>query len=435
LAARLTGRVFAAALALAGSTFELPARADLEQDTARLAREWREYGVLHRLKPRLLERGDVRPLLFSPGLIDPTTESCVSVAVLGAPSSNFVLRFLSGGPLSWPQGEWPEASVAGAAQLVRCGARKAMLERLAVEMRSPRAVVEVIAVRAPVPLPSLRRTLAHRDPGPVAQFQSGGQRPASAPIEQRAHAVQERMRRQGAAEQQRKLIQSSDTDGSGEATLRLERGCHRIDVLGMPVAPTAPRGIDIDAELYVPLAQQLLGADHTESADASLSVCVGAPTLANLRFVGSLPGTPVVLLHARSELPAGLPERWGPEPSARIAEALWQSHNRPLPDSPVFESLGVSGVTALPVEVEPGACYLAALAPIRGEPTGVALAVATGQKYGQNQGAPEGGGTALAFCSDGDDTALVEVEARGVGVVWLFAIWQTGRVPLGEVQE
>jgi len=101
----------------------------------------------------------------------------------------------------------------------------------------------------------------------------------------------------------------------------------------------------------------------------------------------------------------------------------------------VYESLGVSGVTALPLEVDPGVCYLAALAPIRGEPTSVALAVAVGQKHGQNQGPPEGGGTALAFCSNGDDQALLEVEARGVGVVWLFAVWQTGRVPLGEVQE
>jgi hypothetical protein len=41
----------------------------------------------------------------------------------------------------------------------------------------------------------------------------------------------------------------------------------------------------------------------------------------------------------------------------------------------------------------------------------------------------------LAFCADSESQALLEVEARGVGVVWLLAAWQTGRIPIGEVQQ
>jgi hypothetical protein len=121
--------------------------------------------------------------------------------------------------------------------------------------------------------------------------------------------------------------------------------------------------------------------------------------------------------------------------TAKMAEAVWQSHNRALGDSLIHESLGVAGVTAVPLEVEPGACYLAAVAPIRGDSSGLAMATVLGARHGQNHGGPEGGGTSLAFCSQSEQNALVEVEARGVGLVWLLAIWQTGRIPVGEMQQ
>jgi hypothetical protein len=141
------------------------------------------------------------------------------------------------------------------------------------------------------------------------------------------------------------------------------------------------------------------------------------------------------MLHARWDLPRGLGQNWDPEMTARMAEAVWSSHKRALGESLIHESLGVAGVTAVPFEVEPGACYLAAVAPIRGESSGIAMAVVLGPQHGQNHGGPEGAGTSLAFCSRSEQRALVEVEARGVGLVWLMGVWQTGRVPIGEVQE
>jgi hypothetical protein len=412
-----------------------PAQADLAGDLARLTAEWKEYGKLQGFKPRLLERGDVRPLLVPAAFTDTRAQACTTVAVLGTPSSNFVLRFVPGRAQAlFPNGEWPEASVAGAAQIVRCGARKEMLERLVVEMRSPRAVLEVVAVQAPVPLPSLRRTLPHRDPGPIAPLSSGGPPPASAPLEQRGSGIENRNRREGAVEIRRRRLDTGD-DGSGDVLLRFERGCHRLDALSMSGPGASLRGVDVDLELTSIDKRQLLAADRTESADATLTICVGEATPLRLRFGGSLPRMPIALLTARWDLPRGLPEEWDPEVRGRMAEAIWHSHNRSLGGRPVSESIGVGGLTALPIEVEPGACYLAAVAPIRGESTGVGLAAAVGRQHAQNHGGPEGAGTTVAFCSAGEERALFEIETRGVGVVWLFAVWQTGQLSIGRVQE
>ena len=412
-----------------------PSRADLLEDVERLGKEWSALGKSRIFKPRLLERSEIRPLLLPAELTDPMTDSCTSIAVLGAPSSNFVLRFLPvEGAARWPQGEWPETSIAGAAQLVRCGARKAMLGRLAVEMRSPRAVFEIVTVQAKVPVPSLRRTLPHRDPGPAVPLSSYGPRPVSAPVDQRARAIEERTRREGAAERERRLV-GAESDGTGALLVRFAPGCHRLDLLGMPPPANAPRGVDLDAELAWEPSGQVAVTDRTESADASLVLCVGQLAHGRLRFIGSMPGSPVVMLHARWDLPRGLRQTWDPEMTAKMAEAVWQSHNRALGDSVIHESLGIAGVTAVPIEVEPGACYLAAVAPIRGESSGLAMAVSLGAQHGQNHGGPEGAGTSLAFCSHSVESALVEVEARGVGLVWLLGVWQTGRVPVGEVQE
>jgi hypothetical protein len=411
------------------------ARADLPSDVARLTAEWKEYGKFQSLKPRLLERGDIRPLLLPAVLTDPTTQSCTTVAVLATASSNFVLRFVpERGRISFPNGEWPETSIAGAAQIVRCGARKQMLDRLVIEMRSPRAVVEALAVQAAVPLPSLRRTLPHRDPGPVAPMASGGPPPASAPLEQRAGGIEAKNRREGAVEIRRRRLDAGE-DGGGDVLLRFERGCHRLDALSMSGPSAAMRGIDVDLELMSIDTRELFASDRTESADASLTTCVGEPTPLRLHFSGSLPQMPIALLSARWDLPKGLSEEWDPDVRARMAEAIWHSHNRSLGGRPVFQSIGVGGLTVLPIEVEPGACYLAAVAPIRGESSGVGLAAVLGRQHVQNHGGPEGAGTTLAFCSEGDERALFEIETRGVGLVWLFAVWQTGQLPIGRVQE
>jgi hypothetical protein len=333
-----------------------------------------------------------------------------------------------------PPDEWPEGSVAGAAQVVRCGARKETLARLAVEMRSPRAVLEILVAETRAAPPLVRAVLPHRDPGPVVMAIAGGPPPTSIPIKRRAAAIEARARRESAAAVTQTLM-NANSEGMGSVVVRFEPGCHRVDVLSPAASERLGRtGVDLDVQVAT-ASGDVLASDATESADASVSFCMGQADAARIQFIGSLPSAPVVLLVARWELPQGLPKHWPPEARAAAAEAIRGHHDRALGTALVYESLGVAGMTLLPLEVEPGACYLVALAAARGRSGGLALSAAIGAESVQNQGSPEDSGTALAFCAGSQSRAVLEVDARGTGLVWLLGMWQTGRVPVGEVQQ
>jgi hypothetical protein len=308
-----------------------------------------------------------------------------------------------------------------------------MLSRLAIEMRSPRAVVETITVDAPLPAPVLRRMLTHRDPGPIAPLTGLGPRPLTARLSERVRLAEERAKRQAALAVARLPVRT-EANGSGQAVLELDVGCHRIDALGADGSSPLRGGVDLDLIVRSATDGRTLGVDQTESSDAGASFCLGRATLVRVHFIGALPQSETLLVHASFPLPSGLPEHWGPDARGAMAQAVRSHHNRALGHDPVFDAMGVHGITALPVEVEPGACYLVGVAAIRGEPAGLAMAVEVGARQAQNHSGSEGG-TALAFCAGGGRRALLEVEARGAGVVWLIAMWQTARVAIGEVAE
>lgn len=409
------------------------AKADLETDARRLRRTWEKHGQVTQMRPDLLERGGIRPVTLPTPMLAPSA-GCTSVAVLGAPSTNFMLRLPSlpsrGDGLSLT----PEASVAGAAQVTRCGAAKLTLAGLAVEMRSPRGVVEVVVATSAQPPPLLYRVLPERDPGPLAPFVSSGPPPSSAPLSVRARRIEDRARREHALELSRNSVQS-DAAGAGETLLRLAPGCHRLDVLGVPAPSGSLRPVDIDAELSAIDRSSEAVSDMSENADASLVSCVGEAVPMRLRYAGSLPSTPVALLHARWDLPANVPVGWGPTARARMTAALGVQHVHTLRSAPVYTSLGVTGVTALPFQVEPGSCYIVGVAALRGTALGLGVTASFANDYAQNHGGSAGNGTHVAFCAPVDEPALLEVEARGIGLVWLLAAWQTGKIPIGEVGE
>ena len=420
-----------AGLAVAGAPGV--ASADLEDDVQRLVGEWKEVGLVERQKPRLLERGSITPLHLPLEWTSPSEPGCTTIVVMGAPTTGLVLRFLRQPNIRrWASGEFPEQSIGGAVQLVRCGARKEMLRRLAIDMRSPRGIVEVLAVRAPRPIPSLRKTLAHRDPGPFEPRATLGPRPKAGPLAARVKRIEDRRARQGAAKVLRRELPSG-RDGSGGALVRLEPGCHHIDVLG-PEPGRRRRGADVDAELRWTSNDAVVAHDRTESVDASLRVCVGRTRVARLSFFGVPARGSATVVHARWPLASGIPGRWEPVVKGRIADAVSTYHRRPLDGSPVYESLGIGGITVLPIEVEPGACYVAAVAALTGQPSRIALAARAGAATSRNQSETEGAATALGFCSDAADRARIEVDARGLSLAWFLAVWQTGRVPIGATE-
>src|SRR5690606_11173810 len=147
-----------------------PVRADLQGDVERLKLAWAGSAKLEELKPVLMERGSMRRLFLPREATNPNSEDCTTIAVLGSPSTNFLLRFLRSEDDAMLGRDWPEPSIAGATQLTRCGARKSMLGRIAVEMRSPRGVLEFIVAQSSEPAPSLLKALPHRDPGPPGRL-------------------------------------------------------------------------------------------------------------------------------------------------------------------------------------------------------------------------------------------------------------------------
>jgi hypothetical protein len=205
--------------------------------------------------------------------------------------------------------------------------------------------------------------------------------------------------------------------------------------MGVPAPGTAPRSVDLDADLVWP-SGEIAASDRTDAPDATIHICVAQTRRLGLRYTGALPRSPALLVHGRWPLPPGLDSRWPPEVRAGLAQALRSEHLRIPDQSVVAESLGIAGLTGVPLELEPDACYVVGVTIYRGHAQGIAAAVAVGSHRAQNHGGPNGKRAALAFCARGEDTAIVEVEAVGSGgLAWHLAVWQSGRLWPGEIAE
>jgi hypothetical protein len=417
---RAPARALLVAIAVATLGLPRPARGDLGTDAERLALAWTAFGKVHRLKPRFLERGDVLPLLFPPELVKGDANGCVTLAVLGTTSMQFLVD--PGAQLSTRGAlDMPEGSLAGSLELTRCGVQKELLANVILEMRSPRGVLEVLAVASKKPPPALTAILPHRDPGPMAPPGGSGPRPTVAPLAARVQAVEQRTARSGAIELTNEDLTASAA-GSGVELVPLGVGCHQFELLAGERTRSERRSADLDLEISSVDGSRLLATDKSESNDARALICVGEPAPVVMRFAGAPPGSRVTLLRARWDLAEGLPERWPPEARAPMSAVLRE------------QALGVQGTTAMPVAVEPGACYLAVVIELRGTAQSLALAARAGGSEAQSRAPLDAPGTALSFCAGSTSRALIEVEARGLSLVWMSALWQTGRIRLGETE-
>jgi hypothetical protein len=410
----------------------VPAGADLGSDVARLQLAWSLNARVTRLPARLLERGDPRPLVLPQGSIDPRGGACVTIALLGATSTTFAVRFMpTAGIGRKPDRDHAEQSVAGAIQLVRCGPQRVSFAQLALQMRSPRGIIEVLVAQSDVPVPSLALTLSHRDPGSARERRHFSARPREAPVADRVGPILRRVAREGAVDVRQTSILSGYA-GAGGSIVQLDEGCHRFHLVGEPTPQGAPRGVDIDLELlWMPFGEVAV-SDYANSSDASALLCVARTQNVALRFVGAAPRTPVVLIRARWNLPQGLPQHWGPRARGQAAAALRRLRAPPLLEPPVQQWLGVTGVTTLPVELIPGACYVGAVATVTGQPHTLGLAAMVGRHHGRNEAGPEDSSSALSFCAPESERGLLEVQALGHGVVWVAGLWQTGMLPVGQ---
>jgi hypothetical protein len=408
------------------------ASADLGHDVDALERAWRSEGRVIRLAPQLHERGETRYLGVPERALRSQRHPCTTIAIVGVPGSSFVLRFETTEQDEQPQP--PIRSRVGIIELTRCERGRQALGAAVVELRSPRAVLETMVLLSTGPPGEAYRVLPQRLPGPTGTAVDPGRAPTTRDIVARAKRLVSRMTQRGAHQVDHGLLRS-DLDGSGISAVDLEAGCHEVTVMGVSAPADAPRSVDIDVDFAWP-SGELAASDRTDAPDATIQLCVAQQRRLALRFAGALPTSPVLFVHGRWDLPAGLDSRWRPEVRAGLAQALREHHLRTGDGRVVAQSLGIAGVTGIPVEVAPDACYVVGVAVYRGQTAGVASAVATGSRRYQNHGGPAGKSTALAFCARGARSAVIEVEAVGSGgLAWHLVMWRSGSVRPGEVVE
>ncbi|MFZ5897479.1 MAG: hypothetical protein ACOY0T_40890 [Myxococcota bacterium] len=405
------------------------ARADLGEDASRLTRTWGEHGIVRRLPPRLGERG-VPSVIFLPiELLSGPASSCVSVAVLGPHSTHFTLRAAGSAYLPDSSEDWPQASLAGLVQITRCGSRKSRLSALVVEMRSPRALIEVIAVESQQPVQPAVEILPQRDPGPIAPFTGLSLPNTPPPLPERLAAAEANARRNGSEEIEREFAMSS-ARGAGLVRRQVDAGCHRLDVLVEPTPNRAALG-DLAVMPELDATASLVSVERGDGHGAAFTFCAGDRTQVAFRFAGAPPESRVWVVASRFALPQGLLDNWGSGGKARMAAVLYR-HGVRVSNAPVDQALGVQGPTLMPVAVVPGNCYVAAVTAVQGQAFGIALAARVGGAEVQNHGGSSGDGTLISFCARGHDIVTVEADSRGAGLTWLFALWEASRLPLGE---
>ena len=405
------------------------ASADLEHDVTRVEAAWKKKGHAVRQRPRMLERGAILPVQVPVSMLDPQSGGCVTVALLGVTTAHFVLH-VGGSRARQTPSETALASSAGVAEITRCGLSRLDLMNLAIEMRSPRALLETLIADSAGPLVPVAELLPQRDAGPAADFGTPGPRPAPAPLAQRLSMLEARLRREGAATISRQGFRSR-ADGSGETTLTLEAGCHELHLLSDDASAAQAVSLDLSLDLNSESDEPAV-AEPSETSDAAQKLCLGRSVRALLHFGGVGSERTVTLVFARFELPRGLPDYWGPLTRARVASTLRRYRLRLPGGSPFYQSLGVQGVIGLPVEVTPGTCYVAVLTAIRGDLAGMSLAVDAGSGA-QNSAIPPQPGSALAFCARDSTRASFELESKGFGLGWLFSVWEAGKLNPGEI--
>jgi hypothetical protein len=413
----------ARAVAWAGAVAALaaarPASGGLRESIGQVAQAWRDAGATVVVDgTRFLNEGETAAIV----LPDLPAEGCSTVALLGARGLGFHVRV--------PDAEEGDhgariASQAGALSIERCGGPP--LRGVLVTSDSGRGALEVAIARSAGPLAPLRGILPDRVGGTWAPGPEPGPQPTLPSPERRAEVAEARARRDGAAIGARTTLRAGlDGSGGGEATL--EAGCHTLRLF--PVDPRASRAasrgkVDLDAEVRGREGDMLLARDRSDAPDAELSACIGERTQADVLFVGSTPGAPVLVSHYAWPLPDHLPAVWGNEVRARMARVLLARHVVSLPREPFFLAQGGSGATPVPFAIEPGGCYLALVSAVQGAARTLGLRVRVAARDAFDDRGIEGAGAAVAFCAGEREGAIAVVDAHGAPPLgWALAVYR-----------
>jgi hypothetical protein len=413
----------AAACALGIASTAGPARADLHDAAERLAEAWRGVGAAVVVdQSRFLgdDRDDQHPLVIS--VPDLPEGECTTIVVLGARGLGFHVRF--------PSADSDESrripSLAGAVSIERCGGTEAP-RRLVVSTDSGRGALETVVARSAKALPPLRTVLPERTGASVGPSTEPGTLPPLPTPEKRAEIAEGRAKRDGAVVAGR-MTWEAGIDGAGAGEQTLDAGCHTLELFALDPRSSHParRGkLDLDAEMREKEGDRLLARDRTDAPDAQLATCVGESTQVAVVFAGSPPSAPVLVAHFAWPLPDHLPAIWGSEARGHMAHVLLSRHVVSLPRDAVFVAQGGSGITPIPLSLEPGACYLAVATLVRESARAIGLRVHVGAVTAEDDRGVDQDGAAVAFCARDRDRSLAVVEARGTPQLgWGFALFR-----------
>jgi hypothetical protein len=327
---------------------------DLAADADELARQWQDKGrVATRLAPMFLEHGLPRAVRLPDGAFGGAIEGCTTIGFLAPRSADFIVRVDPVvTPKHHPTGGRIERSSAGVVMMSECGIGRASLARLSIELRAARAAVETVVALGEGSAPAVAAVLPERAGGPVAPFADPGPRSATEPLGVRVRHAEQRAHAAGAAGIKVQTF-VADNDGSGHEVVRLEEGCHRVEVFA-DLLPKHP--MDLDAEMRESSTERLLARDRSDAPDARLEFCAGSSMGADLAFAGAPGPVHVTLLDGFFLLPHGAPTMWGARARAGMAQAFFRHRVAPIESDPVAQRLGVAGLTSFPLPIEPGGC-------------------------------------------------------------------------------
>lgn len=383
-------------------------------DLARVRRALATQTRAEPLRLRLLERGEITPVPLPPWALDDTRGECTTLVLLAPVPTHFVVHVHP-----WPGAQSTIFSSAGAVQLTRCGRERATLLQVLVEMRSPRAVLHtLVAVGADAPAP-LTDVLPERDAGPPAPPGEPGPSLPREPLAERLRRFEALARESGATSVEARLLPAH-----GYVRLSLAPGCHRL------LASSAKDREPYQLLLQEPEQPRPERIDSSEDGDVNHELCTARPRSLLISVDAAGAETERQLGLAHSPLPQGLPGRFGPQAAERLLQALGGSAAPKKLGVLVFASLGAQGRTPLPRRLLPRTCYLAVVAVLHGETSALSLGVRAGASSGESTSTEGRPGPRVGFCTGKDAEVDLDVEARGLGVAWLFGLFEVGPAAL-----